>query len=157
LVCARRPVDPHHVRFAQGRALGRKVSDEFTVPLCRSHHRELHRSGDEYLWWENRGLDPLKLARKLWKKTRATRAPKLAERRHGARGLVALGGAAATPDGTHSPLATAQRPAADASVRGRTAEAIARDHVQAMGGKPGECAKEHRSAHRRGQAPLAAQ
>src|SRR5262249_51159060 len=47
-----------------------KVSDEFTVPLCRSHHRALHRSGSEYLWWENVGIDPLKAARKLWKKTR---------------------------------------------------------------------------------------
>jgi hypothetical protein len=78
LLCGRRPVDPHHVRFAQGRALGRRVSDEFTVPLCRSHHRELHRSGDEYLWWENVGIDPLKAARKLWKKTRSKRAPKAA-------------------------------------------------------------------------------
>ena len=47
LICGRRPSDPHHLRFAQHPALGRKVSDEFTVPLCRSHHRELHRSGDE--------------------------------------------------------------------------------------------------------------
>jgi hypothetical protein len=70
LVCGRRPVDPHHVRFAQGRALGRKVSDEFTVPLCRSHHRVLHRSGSEYLWWENVGIGPLKAARKLWRQTR---------------------------------------------------------------------------------------
>src|SRR6202030_1024250 len=69
LICARRPVDPHHVRFAQKQALGRKVSDEFTVPLCRSHHRELHRSGSEYLWWENVGIDPLKTARNLWKRT----------------------------------------------------------------------------------------
>jgi hypothetical protein len=69
LVCGRRPVDPHHVRFAQKQALGRKVSDEFTVPLCRSHHRELHRSGSEYLWWQNVGIDPLKTARKLWKRT----------------------------------------------------------------------------------------
>jgi hypothetical protein len=40
----RRPSDPHHRRFAQSRAIGRKISDEFTVPLCRGHHRELHRS-----------------------------------------------------------------------------------------------------------------
>jgi hypothetical protein len=37
LICGRRPSDPHHLRFAQSRALGRKVSDEFTVPLCRGH------------------------------------------------------------------------------------------------------------------------
>ena len=47
LICGRRPSDAHHLRFAQSRALGRKVSDEFTVPLCRGHHREVHRSGDE--------------------------------------------------------------------------------------------------------------
>src|SRR5437868_4074786 len=52
LVCGRKPVDPHHLAFAQVRALGRKVSDEFTVPLCRSHHRELHRSGNERGWWK---------------------------------------------------------------------------------------------------------
>jgi hypothetical protein len=31
-ICGRRPADAHHLRFAQSRALGRKVSDEFTVP-----------------------------------------------------------------------------------------------------------------------------
>jgi hypothetical protein len=76
LVCGRKPVDPHHVRFAQKQSLGRKVSDEFTVPLCRTHHRDLHRSGSEYLWWENVGLDPLKVARELWRRTRSTRARK---------------------------------------------------------------------------------
>ena len=45
LICGRRRADTHHLRFAQRRALGRKVSDEFTVPLCRGHHREAHRSG----------------------------------------------------------------------------------------------------------------
>jgi|HubBroStandDraft_6_1064221.scaffolds.fasta_scaffold68459_1 hypothetical protein len=79
LLCARRPVDPHHVRFAQKRALGRKVSDEFVVPLCRGHHRELHRSGSEYLWWENVGIDPLKIARELWEKTRSRRAARAGE------------------------------------------------------------------------------
>jgi hypothetical protein len=41
LLCGRRPADAHHLRFAQSLALGRKVSDEFTVPLCRGHHREV--------------------------------------------------------------------------------------------------------------------
>jgi hypothetical protein len=35
LVCGRRPADAHHLRFVQSPALGRKVSDEFTVPLAR--------------------------------------------------------------------------------------------------------------------------
>ena len=52
LICGRKPSDAHHLRFAQSRALGRKVSDEFTVPLCRGHHREVHRHGDEAAWWE---------------------------------------------------------------------------------------------------------
>jgi hypothetical protein len=69
LVCGRRPSDPHHLRFAQSRALGRKVSDEFTVPLCRTHHREIHRSGNEGLWWRNTGIDPLVAARTLWLET----------------------------------------------------------------------------------------
>src|SRR5262249_26633443 len=51
VICGRRPSDPHHLGFAQSSALGRKVSDEFTVPLCRSHHREIHRCGDEQGWW----------------------------------------------------------------------------------------------------------
>ena len=66
LVCGRRPCDPHHVRFTQSRALGRKVSDEFTVPLCRGHHREVHRCGDEAAWWRKVGADPTVVARALW-------------------------------------------------------------------------------------------
>ena len=66
LVCGRTPSDAHHLRFTQKRALGRKVSDEFTVPLCRGHHRELHRHGDEFAWWTKVGLDPLGAARILW-------------------------------------------------------------------------------------------
>jgi len=66
LICGRRPVDAHHLRFAQSRALGRKVSDEFTVPLCRGHHREVHRCGDEAAWWKKAGIDPTVPARVLW-------------------------------------------------------------------------------------------
>ena len=69
LVCGRRPADPHHLRFAQPPALGRKVSDEFTVPLCRGHHREVHRCGDEAAWWTNIAIDPTVAARTLWLKT----------------------------------------------------------------------------------------
>jgi hypothetical protein len=69
LVCGRRPADAHHLRFAQSPALGRKVSDEFTVPLCRGHHREVHRCGDEAAWWIKGGIDPTAAARALWLKT----------------------------------------------------------------------------------------
>jgi hypothetical protein len=66
LICGRQPSDAHHLRFAQARALGRKASDEFTVPLCRGHHREAHRSGDEVAWWKRAGIDPTMSARVLW-------------------------------------------------------------------------------------------
>ena len=69
LICGRRPTDAHHLRFAQSRALGRKVSDEFTVPLCRGHHRAVHRSGDETAWWRDAGVDPTITARALWLET----------------------------------------------------------------------------------------
>jgi hypothetical protein len=66
LICGRTPSDPHHLRFAQQRALGRKVSDEFTVALCRGHHREVHRCGDEAVWWQKTGIDPTAAASALW-------------------------------------------------------------------------------------------
>ena len=69
LICGRQPSDAHHLRFAQHPALGRKVSDEFTVPLCRGHHREVHRRGDETAWWKNFGIDPTIVARGLWLET----------------------------------------------------------------------------------------
>jgi hypothetical protein len=69
LVCGRQPSDPHHLRFAQSRALSRKVSDEFAVPVCRLHHRELHRCGDEAAWWRRQGIDALGVARLLWRES----------------------------------------------------------------------------------------
>jgi hypothetical protein len=69
LVCGRRPSDPHHLRFMQPRALGRRVSDEFVIPLCRTHHRALHRRGDEAAWWMSVGLDPVAAAQRLWHQT----------------------------------------------------------------------------------------
>ena len=69
LVCGRQPSDPHHLRFAQPRALGLKVSDEFTVPLCRGHHRQLHQAGNEVVWWGNLKIDALPVAKALWEQT----------------------------------------------------------------------------------------
>jgi ERF superfamily len=69
LVCQRSPCDAHHLKFAQPRSLGLKVSDEFTVPLCREHHHELHRHGNEMAWWANLQIDALKEAKELWAAT----------------------------------------------------------------------------------------
>ncbi|HWT81620.1 MAG TPA: Rad52/Rad22 family DNA repair protein [Candidatus Methylomirabilis sp.] len=69
LVCGRQPSDPHHLRFTQPRAIGLKVSDEFTVPLCRGHHRELHQAGNELAWWEKFNIKPLEVAKGLWEQT----------------------------------------------------------------------------------------
>jgi len=66
LICERRPCQAHHLKFTQPSAMGRKVSDEFTVPLCSGHHRELHAFGDERKWWKARDIDPLPIAQKLW-------------------------------------------------------------------------------------------
>ncbi|MCH8998794.1 MAG: DUF968 domain-containing protein [Proteobacteria bacterium] len=67
LVCGRSPGHAHHVRYAQPRAMGRKVSDEWTVPLCATHHRSLHAVGDEEKWWKERQVDPINHAEQLWR------------------------------------------------------------------------------------------
>jgi hypothetical protein len=45
------------------------------VPLCRTHHRALHRSGDEAAWWQSTGLDPVTIAQRLWQRTRLNGVP----------------------------------------------------------------------------------
>jgi hypothetical protein len=81
LVCQHSPCDAHHLKFAQPRALGRKVSDEFTVPLCRDHHRDLHRHGNEIAWWSNLQIAPLEIANDLWQPTLLGDEPFLAHER----------------------------------------------------------------------------
>ena len=70
LICGRSPSHAHHVRFAQSRGLGLKVSDEFTVPLCAIHHHEIHATGNEREWWQERKIDPLNVAAALWQQSR---------------------------------------------------------------------------------------
>jgi ERF superfamily len=69
VVCGRTPTEAHHIRFAQPRALGRKVSDEYTIPVCRVHHRDLHGYGDEASWWAGVSIDPLPIALELWRRS----------------------------------------------------------------------------------------
>ena len=80
LVCGRQPSDPHHLRFAQPRALGLKVSDEFTVPLCRGHHRQLHQAGNEVRWWEDLNINALPIAKGLWEESHARSTPIINEK-----------------------------------------------------------------------------
>ena len=75
LVCGRQPSDPHHLQFAQPRALGLKVSDEFTVPLCRGHHRQLHQAGNEVAWWNDLEIDALEISKGLWEQSRRKAYP----------------------------------------------------------------------------------
>ena len=94
VVCGRTPAEAHHLRFAQPRALGRKVSDEYTVPVCRSHHRELHRYGDEPSWWAGVNVDPVPIALALWGRSRGDGASGLA----GSREALAIGATVANPE-----------------------------------------------------------
>lgn len=93
ILCNRILAQAHHVRFAQPKALGLKVSDEFTVPLCSDHHRELHNHGNERGWWHDMGVDPLPVAKRLWDETQD-----IGQRRGGA-------DQAEGPDGDRSPKA----------------------------------------------------
>jgi ERF superfamily len=108
LVCGRTPSDPHHLRFLRPRALGRRVSDEFTVPLCRIHHRELHRQGDEAAWWNKLSIDPVPVALRLWRHTRLndTDVPMS--------GGAELRSAASTEESQRSPAGTGLDPGIDA-------------------------------------------
>jgi hypothetical protein len=70
-VCGRTPSHAHHIRYAQPRGLGLKVSDEFTVPLCATHHQHLHQTMNEREWWQERKIDPLMIAHALWRESQS--------------------------------------------------------------------------------------
>ena len=64
------------IDYAQPRALGRKASDEFTVPLCRMHHREVHRLGNEQDWWQAANIDPIERGPKALEPDARERGPR---------------------------------------------------------------------------------
>lgn len=63
--------DIAHVRTATNGAMGRKPSDEWSVPLCRTHHRRAHQIGDRAFEIE-RGINLLEMAKEF---ARASRDP----------------------------------------------------------------------------------
>ena len=73
IVCGRSPGHAHHLRFAQPSALRRKVSDEWTIPLCATYHKSLHSVGDEERWWKEKGIDATTHAVRIWWETRHPR------------------------------------------------------------------------------------
>jgi DNA recombination protein Rad52 len=66
LICGREPAQAHHLTHAQPKAMSRKSGDQWTVPLCAIHHRQLHDNGNEAKWWKERKIDALNIALELW-------------------------------------------------------------------------------------------
>lgn len=63
--------DPHHAKSgpaAAERAVGRRASDRWCVPLCRKHHDEVEAIGSrrEAAWFLERGIEVIELAAALW-------------------------------------------------------------------------------------------
>ena len=55
--------------------MGRKVGDEYTVPLCALHHRELHDTGNEEERRQRKKIDPVSAADDLWWQSRDAEGP----------------------------------------------------------------------------------
>lgn len=48
--CTGRPIEVAHVRNGSGAGMGQRPDDFRTVSLCRDHHAEQHRVGEETFW-----------------------------------------------------------------------------------------------------------
>src|SRR5439155_8860613 len=149
LVCGRQPSDPHHLSFTQPRAFGRKVSDEFAVPLCRGHHREVHRTGDEAAWWNKFGLDPLSVATALWSK----RALSLRLRCPEIMGSWPIRRRTAQ---SQDPFPSCPK-TVEIAKRSELTRLVLNDFFQANRGQPPQRAQKHRSHHRSRQTAIPVQ
>ena len=68
MICGNDIVDAHHVTFAQPKALGRKVGDQYAVPFCRNHHVDLHTCGvPERTWFALNGINALEWIENNWR------------------------------------------------------------------------------------------
>lgn len=67
-ICGGINVDAAHIRIGsighgkRNTGMQEKPSDKWTVPLCREHHEEQHKAGNELKWWASKGIDPFMLA-----------------------------------------------------------------------------------------------
>jgi hypothetical protein len=147
LLCGRRPTDAHHLRFAQPRALGRRVSDEFAVPLCRIHHRVLHSRGDKAAWWKAVKFDPVIVARQLWDYTRIKGAAD--HRRLG----TPLAATAPSTQDTEDRTVDPNVDGASSNPKEPSAGPRADDIIQADRGQGEECPQERRSKPIEGNKP----
>jgi hypothetical protein len=72
LICQRYGVDAHHLRRGVSgvlRGFSMKASgDDMAVPLCREHHMESHRYGNELDFWVGYGIDPVDWANRNYEK-----------------------------------------------------------------------------------------
>jgi hypothetical protein len=148
LVCGRTPSDAHHLKFAEQRAMGRKVSDRFAVPICRLHHRELHRRGNERTWWQTQGIDPLPIATSLWEKTHAVALT--------AQRMLATWIAPSRSTDPIVQTAPALRSDTKLTKRSQFFHRRPDELVSANRGEPPQCASEHGSRDRRRQEKVAA-
>lgn len=65
-ICKNPVADAHHLRtIGHRRAMSLKNGDDFTIPLCRRHHDELHAFGDEKLFLALNGVDVVQILRQL--------------------------------------------------------------------------------------------
>ena len=150
LVCGRRPSDAHHLRFAQHRALGRKVSDEFTVPLCRGHHREVHGCGDEATWWQKASIDPTVPARALWL---VSHPLPMASGKTGHQGTTTLPAVSIGASKRDRRTSTGVQK----TKQSQLLRLVFNDFLQADRGQPAQCAQKHWSGYQRRQAALSLQ
>jgi len=67
LVCNRPPQAHHLTHIMEGSRGMRRTGDQFAVPLCEEHHRQLHADGNENRWWALQGIDPLEWVNEKWK------------------------------------------------------------------------------------------
>ena len=66
--CTARPIEVAHVRRGSGAGVGQKPDDWNTISLCRDHHADQHRIGEQS--FERRhGIDMRELADKFCEKS----------------------------------------------------------------------------------------